>query len=214
MIDQKRFFDNYNKEADKNYKPQRRVKRNRAQVNRILKEVGLPSAETLIARGLRRRDKLQWLEKKHQLTKFINHKGNWFLKYHYSLKTKFVNKKNNINYKSFKLINKSKRLSKLNFLNQQRKRLIVIKINQKYKRYQYRKSREERCFLKTLVLNLQQQVTYPLFKNRIQFLTKLTKPLKPVILTRRRFLQPVYIRLQHQYSKPHNGLRLPKRRRV
>ena len=108
----------------------------------------------------------------------------------------------------------TKRLKKIQFKLNSTKRLILIKVNQKHKRYQYRKSREERSFLKLLILNLNQQITYPFNRNRLYRLQKLTKPLKPVILTRRRFLQPVFIRLSYQYNKPHNGLRLKKQRRV
>lgn len=214
MIDQKKFFDNYNNELKKSQPKQKKTKRDRAQVNFILKEVGLPSAEKLLEIGLRRRDKLQWLEKKHQLRKRINDKSQiWFTRYHFILKTRFIKIKRNINYFNFSKIIK-KRLKKIEFKLNLKKRLIIIKVNQKYKRYQYRKSREERSFLKLLILNLNQQITYPFFRSRLIRLKKLTKPLKPVILTRRRFLQPVFIRLQHQLQKPHNGLRLIKKRRV
>jgi len=209
----KNYFEEYDKIMSvKQPKPKSTFTRRREDVNKVLRSAGMRDVEEMIAEGKKRERELKWLESQYH-TKRFSLRSFWVTKFQYD-DDNDPREINIVNLKTFtRLI--TKRLFVLSVKNQKLRRLITLGINQKRRKFEYRKQREERLFYKTLVKNLRLQMVYPFYKKSFYTrLPRLTKPVIPYRLVRKRFLQPIYIRLKYLNLKPHNGLRLKKKRRL
>lgn len=126
-----------------------------------------------------------------------------------------------MNFNSLRLIRYSKRVARVYRKLKLKRRLLVIFINNKNNKFEYRKRKEERLFYKKLVRNLKICMTHPFITKRRRgpiFFTKLPTQVRPIestdIMIRRRFSQPIFVRSVLKLSKPHNGLRKRRRRRL
>lgn len=126
-----------------------------------------------------------------------------------------------LNFNSLRIIKYVKRVGRVYNKLKLKNRLLVVFVNSKNNKFEYRKRREERLFYKKLIRNLKICMTHPFITKRNRgpiFHTRLPKQVKPVeetyAMVRRRFLQPVFIRTVLKVCKPHNGLRKRRRRRL
>lgn len=126
-----------------------------------------------------------------------------------------------MNFNSLRLLSYSKRVPRIYNKLKLKRKLLVILINNKNNKFEYRKKKEERIFYKKLVRNFKICMTHPFItRNRRGpiFFSKLPVQVKPVESTyamiRNRFIQPTFIRSVLKLSKPHNGLRKRRRRRL
>lgn len=126
-----------------------------------------------------------------------------------------------MNFNSLRLFRYAKRVPRIYNKLKLKRRLLVIFINNKNNKFEYRKRKEERLFYKKLVRNLKICMTHPFITKKRRgpiFFSKLPTQVRPVepthTMIRKRFTQPIFIRSVLKLSKPHNGLRKRRRRRL